>query len=251
MTSTVSRKSKKNIGSFDPGVEIDPQDAYKPVLNVERIIKTLLNDTTEMFKNDRAEATRFFTWFFDTTTDAASLVSFINAFINRPPIAKLGYSRVGADLPCFGIVLENEDEQESFMGDHVGEDGSGRDAFDYTGAFFDARYGIFVYAENPDMTAMLYQYAKAVIHAGKGFLFSCGVLTIQLSGGDLAPDDNYMPENMFVRVVHADMKHPFSAPRIRPFDRSKVKVTGIFGSDVVVDGQRGKITTYVPGEDDE
>jgi hypothetical protein len=250
MTSTPSRKSKKNIGPFDPHAATDPRDAYRPVLNVERLLKTLLNETTNMFVNDRSEAERFFTWFFDTTTDAKSLESFINAFIDRPPIARLGYARVGAELPAMGIVMENEEEADSFLGEFVGEDGEGHDAFEYTGALFNARYTVYIYASNPDMCALLYQYAKAVVHAGKGSLFACGVLTIDMSGGELAPDESYMPENMFVRALRTDMKHPFSAPRIKPFDLAKVKVTGLFGSDVVVDGQRGKITTYVPGEDD-
>ena len=246
----MTRKAVKNIGGEpDHSKPIDPAGAYTSVLMVERILKNLLNQTTEDLVADPVEARRFFDAFFDTTLGTEEIDSFLAYFINSPPRAQLGYARLGADLPILAIVLTDEDESDAFLGDYVGASEDGPNAFEHTGAFFDATYTIFVYAENPDACAILYQYAKAIVHAGKAFLFSCGVISVKLSGGELAPDENYMPENMFVRALRVSAKHPFSAPRVKPFDPRRVKVTGIFGSDILIAGQTGGVKAVIDTEE--
>jgi len=237
----MGRKDKKNIGDFevsDENLSSKPQS----VLLVERLIKNLLKTTIEDLQDDKAELTRFFSEFFDSTLSGAKeRDQFVAAFQKSPPRSILGYARRGAELPVYATVMTEETEEEAFLGDHLSDERDGSEASEETGAFFDATYTVFVYANNPDMCAILYQFGKAVIHAGKGFLFSCGVLSVQLSGGELAPDDQYMPENMFVRALRVKAKHPFAAPVLKSFDPTRLNVAGIFASDVVVDGQRGGV----------
>lgn len=246
----MTRKATKGIGGeADHETPIDPAGAYTSVLFVERILKELLNQTTGDLVADPTEARRFFDAWFDTTLTTKELDSFVNYFIKSPPLAQLGYARLGADLPILAIVLTDENEDTPLLGDYVGGSEDGSEGLEHTGTIFDATYTIFVYAENPDACAILYQYTKAVVHAGKTFLFSCGVIEASLSGGELAPDENYMPENMFVRALRVKAKHPFSSPRVKPFDPRRVQVTGIFGSDVVVEGQTGGVHAVVEIED--
>lgn len=237
----MSRKAKTNIGPFEVSAPTSATAAYESVLMVERFIKNLLRDTIEVLLKDPDELRRFFSAFFDSTIGEEELNSFVASFIKSPPRSVLGYARSGAELPIFATVLTSEEESDAFLGDFVGQHEDERSGFENTGAFFDATYSVYVYSTHPDMCAVLYQFAKAVIHAGKGFLMSNGVLEVKLGGGELAPDENYMPENMFVRVLRVTAKHPFSAPVVKPFDPTRVKVTGIFGSDVVVDGLRGGV----------
>lgn len=225
-----------------------PQDPFKPALLMERVLRALLQTTVEDWQADLDEARRYFTWFFESTAQGQKeLDSFIGSFRKSPPRAQLGYARAGASLPIWAIVLSDEEETEAFMGDYIGQDG---EMEDYEGAFFEAVYTVFTYAEHPDMAQIYYQLSKSIVTAGKGFLLSCGALEVSLSGGELAPDENYMPENMFVRALRVRMKHPFSAPRVKPADPARLR-TFIYASDVVVEGLRGGVKVYDGTEEEE
>lgn len=230
-----------NIGDIPPAGPQTPESPFRPALLMERVLKGLLQTTVDDWLADQDDARRFFSWFFDNTTQGnKDLDSFLGSFIKRPPQAQLGYARSGADLPVWAIVLSDEEETEAFLGDFIGEDGVSND---YEGAFFEAVYTVFTYAEHPDMAQIYYQLSKAIVTAGRGFLLSCGALEISLSGGELAPDVNYMPENMFVRALRVRMKHPFSAPRVKPVNPARLR-TFIYASDVVVEGMRGTVKVY-------
>jgi hypothetical protein len=114
---------------------------------------------------------------------------------------------------------------------------------EYEGSFWEAVYTVFTYSTNPDTTQIYYQLSKAIVAAGRGFLISCGALEVHLSGGELAPDENFMPENMYVRALRVRMKHPFSAPRLKPANPARLR-TFIYASDVVVEGMRGQVKVY-------
>lgn len=226
------------LGIGDP---IPEQDPFRSGLLMERIMKALLQETVDRWVKDSAEAKRFFSYFFETTVGGQKeLDSFLNAFKSKPPRTQLGYARIGAMLPLWAIVLSEETEEDAFLSDYLGQDDS---KYDFEGDFWDANYTVYTYSEHPDLTQVYYQLSKAIIAAGRPFLVSSGALTIHLSGGDLAPDENYMPENMFVRALRVRMKHQFSAPRIKPADPAKLR-TWIYASDVVVEGIQGGVKVY-------
>lgn len=229
----MNRKAK-NLAPFPKGV---PQTAKNAaVLMVERILKRLLEAAIKTLKDNPKEANRFFGHFFDISVGSAERDQFVQAFLREPPRVVLGYARSGAELPCYSIVMTSEEEAESFLGDYVGED----DEYEYLGADFDATYAIYTYASHPDMAQVLYQLSKAIVHAGKGLLFSEGALSVAISGGELAPDENYMPENMYVRILRVVVKHPYSAPQLLPADPKKLRVL-VYACDVNVDGIQGTV----------
>jgi len=245
----VSRKSKKRLmrnigGAYQSEVQLST--SADAILLVERVLLTLLRQTIDQMKGNETELTRFFSHFFDPTSGTEERDEFVQRFMARPPKATLGYARSSADFPCYAVVMESEDEGEAFIGDTVGEDRDPEhgEPVEFTGSFWDSVYTVYVYAEHPDECQMLYQVAKSIIHAGKGFLMACGVLDISLSGAELAPDESYMPDNMFVRVLRVSAKAPMSVPHLLAADPRKIRIAGIFGSDIVVDGLTGAVTAF-------
>ena len=242
---TVDRKAKRNLGVVEDEGKLTASDLDpgppQAILMVERLLRALLEDSVNQIKDDLPELRRFFNHFYGPTVDSDEVEEFVTDFHTRPPKAKLGYARSGAEVPMFAIVLSEDDEKEEFLGQHAGDGIDSDGAFDYVGSFFDSTYSIYIYASHPIQAAYLYQFAKAVVHSGKIALFNCGVQEVHLSGGELTPDEEYMPENMFVRVLRVMTKAPFTAPRFKLANPANIKVTGIFGSDVVVDGRKGGV----------
>lgn len=253
MTIPVPRKRKldRNLGGDYPreAPTVLPDAA---VLLVERFLKRLLETATEQLLKRPEDAKRFFSHFFDTTTSTTERDQFCRAFAMRPPKTVIGYARSGAEMPSWAIVMASEQEEDAFVGDEVGIVGD----VEFKGAFFSAEYDVFTYADHPDITAVLYQLSKAIVHAGKALLLQQGVLEVRLGGGDLRPDEEYMPENMYIRVLRVHTKHPYSAPLFLPSDPAKLR-TLIFANDVVMDGVRGGVIPskvvdgeVVPSDDD-
>ncbi len=230
-----ARKQKRNIGNFKP--EVVTQLPNAAVLLVERLLKSLLETAVTQLATKPDDALRYFSHFFDTTVGTEERDQFIRAFAANPPKVVIGYARSGAELPCYAIVMSSEEESDAFLNDYEGSVGD----TEYRGAFFEATYAIYVYSNHADMAQVLYQIAKAIVHSGKGLLLHEGALEVHIGGGELAPDENYMPENMFVRVLRVAIKHPYSAPRFLPSDPAKLKAY-IYAHDIVVDGVRGGVT---------
>lgn len=230
----MSRKDKKNLVPFDKGAPTTAN--YAAVLMVERILKRLMETAITMLKDNPKEATRFFSHFFDISIGTDERDQVVRAFLQAPPKVVLGYTRAGAELPCYSIVMLSEEESDAFLGDYVGTE----DDVEYLGADFDATYAIYTYATHPDMAQILYQVSKAIVHSGKGLLFHEGAMSVTLGGGELTPDENYMPENMFVRVLKVTIKHPYSAPQLLPANPKKLR-TLVYACDVNVDGIQGGV----------
>jgi hypothetical protein len=113
---------------------------------------------------------------------------------------------------------------------------------------FSQSYGIYVYAENPDVCLYLYQFAKAILIGSHVTLEGCGIIDIHLSGTELSPEETYIPENMFVRVCRISMKSLFTVPEILHPDPARVRIAGIWVNDIVVSGIRGGVRGVGNGE---
>ena len=256
----MTRKSKTPVDeNFGGELPIDTPSLstdHDSILMVERLIQSLLRSTIERLSAKASEEflIYFFSHFFEPTAGLAEVTEFVANFQKQPPKAILGYPRSTASFPCFAIIMESEQEETKFVGDFIGEtheEDDAKYAAEYVGAFYNSTYGIYIYAEHPDVCAYLYQFAKATMHASKGFLFTCGIHDMSLSGGELAPDETYIPENMFLRVLRAQISAPLTIPRFLSPDPGKVRITGIFRPDVVVDGMPSGVREYVHGETDD
>jgi hypothetical protein len=171
---------------------------------------------------------------------------YVRNFQQKPPTVVMGYPRVDtARFPCISIVLESEQENEGaldhFMGHSLMEDNPKRPE-EFVGAMFDQTFGVYIYAEHPDVCLYLYHFAKLILLGSHEVLEGCGIIDPEFSGGELAPDEGYLPENMFVRVLKVSLKSLQTVPHILRPDPSRARITGIFVDDIVVSGIRGGVS---------
>jgi len=235
------------------------------VVMAERLLLAVLRSEVDRLAADtdeaRAELNRIFGHIFDPTIGANERASFATDFQRRPPTTVLGYPRTTTEMPCFALTLESDEEGESpILGKYVGqtldgEDPPGGEDAEYEGAFFDQVYGIYVYAQHPDVCAYLYQFCKLLLFGARQALEAAGLIDLTYSGGELTPEEMYLPEDLYARVLRVRAKTMMTIPRLLLHrDGSRLRVTGIFMKDVVVDGVRGGVTPYVEvpgGESDD
>jgi hypothetical protein len=258
------RKDPSNFGTI---VSEDkcPPDAAPPSFEVaagrysvvmpERIILALLRTEADRLsdKDNETDLVRFFGHFFDPMISEAERNSYVSSFQRTPPVARLGYPRTGAKFPCFAIVMERDVEDQEALGKYLGQTRPGdpiERAEEYVGSMFEQTYGIYIYAEHPDMCLYLYHFAKAVLLGSHEVLEQCGILDPAYDGNEMIPQEEYLPENMFVRRLGVTLKSLHTIPAVLTPDPSRVRVTGIWANDVVVSGIRGGVQPIDPNEED-
>lgn len=265
----MSRKNKaalRNLGgTFGETVERyfkgpTLASARTSIVLLERLFLAILRSEIERLSEDKTELERFFSHFFDPTAGTEERDRFVDNFIRQPPVAVLGYPRTTATFPCFSIILESEEEDTTVLEDYVGQTlpgesggfpGNGREAYEYKGAVFKQSYGIYIYAQHPDVCGYLYQFAKFCMFGSHDVLVEAGMIDFTLSGGELSPEEMYLPDNMFARVLRISSTAVQSIPQLLNPDPARIKLAGVFMDDVVVDGIRGGVTPYAPEDSDD
>lgn len=233
-----------------------------PIVLPERLFKALLVSEVERFANldNESELTRFFAHMFDSTAGEEQRMQYVRNFQQNPPRVVLGYPRDTAEWPviCITHQAEEEPEDERFLGDYVGETLPGEtppggEDQEYVGALFEQVYGIYVLAGNPDITLYLYHFTKLVLLAANRLLHRAGLISLHFSGGELNPQEMLLPDSAFLRVLTLRFRSVQTIPEVlRHRDGRRLSITGIFGTDVVVNGMRGGVKSYaLTGEDDD
>ena len=193
-------------------------------------------------------------------------------FVEHPPHLIMGYARDGGPFPAWALVLGSE----SVTQDYIGEDGTGRDDegllfMDDDGNVVDAhvrrmtkRYEIYIYTDHPDITIYYYQLLKHICMASRTAFQQADLDEMVYDGADLAPDERYLPSNVYVRrlgmTVRADEEY---FEPLKSGVGAGARVSGIAVDDghslipeeivaVGPDGQpisaiKTNIITYVPG----
>jgi len=228
----------------------DLSSARKSIVNVERFLLRLLRSEVDRLAKDEALLRYYFDSVFDETIPQEEVDEYVANFIRQQPAITLGYPRTSVTFPVIAIILAEESESQNTVGDFLGEtlgDDTGSDYSDYVGAIMDAQHSVMVYAEHPDVCLYLYHFVKMIMFAGKEWLLSQGVVEVSLSGSELAPNEQYLPANIFVRTLNVRTVAPFVAPVPALTDVRKAKVVGIYMDDVVVDGVRGGVHPYPEG----
>lgn len=247
------RKDPRNFGTAvanekDASFPTDPaaNAGRYAVVMPERVILALLRSEVTRLSdsNNRDDLVRLFSHFFDPMITVEERNSYVNAFQKFPPETYLAYPRSNSKFPCYAVVLESDDETDEALDHLIGRTSENEEAERteaYPGSMFQAQYGIYVYAENPDMCLYLYHFAKAILIGSHIVLESCGIIDSKLSGTELSPEETYIPENMFVRVCRVSLKSLFTVPEILRPDPARLRITGIHANDIVVSGQRGGV----------
>jgi hypothetical protein len=68
-----------------------------------------------------------------------------------------------------------------------------------------------------------------------------GIIDPHYSGNEVAPQQEYLPQNMFVRRLGVTLQSQETSPIILAVDPLRVRLAGIFADDLVVSGIRGGV----------
>lgn len=256
---TTRRRDRKNLGGvvgIDRAVPASVAAARTNVINIERLLVALLSSEVTRLREEESLLRMYMSHLFDAVIGPQEREEFITNFMSRPPEVVLGYPRTSTQFPCFAIVLQSDQETDNFIGDFGGEtedDEESEDYLEYNAAICNNSYGLYVYAEHPDVCLYLYYIAKMIVFGAREFLLANGLTEVRVSGGEVSPDEQYLPDNMFLRVLTIEGKSIFSVPNFAIADRRRLRVLGLYRDDVVVDGVRGGVSTFEgsDGEDQE
>jgi hypothetical protein len=258
----MSRKDPANFGTVvseekcPPDTPIAVAAGRYSVVMPERVILALLRSEVARLSDtaNAADLLRFFMHFFDPMITEVERNSYVTNFQRQPPVTRLGYPRTSATLPCFAIVMERDQMDQEALGKYLGQTRPGdpqERAEEYTGSLFEQTYGIYIYAEHPDVCLYLYHFAKAVLLGSHVTLQECGIIDPQYDGNEMLPQDEYLPENMFVRRLGVTLKSLHTIPAVLAVDPGRIRVTGIWADDIVVSGIRGGVHPIGTEEDED
>lgn len=228
----------------------------------ERLFRAVLLGEVERLSKpeNQSELERFFGHFFDPTVGEQERQQYVEAFQADPPRVVLGYPRTTGSWPVISITHTGEEELQeggSFLGDHVGETLPGEHALGgedqlYKGAIWQQVYSIYILSSHPDVTLYLYHFAKLCLFGAREALEAAGINAPTYSGGELNPEEILLPDNAFARVLTIRFSTMQTVPEVFNFrDSRRLRLTGVFGPDVVVDGLRGGVHPYAPGDEDD
>jgi hypothetical protein len=78
------------------------------------------------------------------------------------------------------------------------------------GANYDVQYQLSVIAGHQDEVLYLYSVLKAILFSQKYFMEDQGLFALKISGSDFAPRTEYLPNDVFQRVMILQFTYPFS-----------------------------------------
>lgn len=230
---------------------------HAPITFGERLLRAVLRTEIERLSKDTEECRRFFSHFFDASIeDVRERDAYVTNFTEHPPDVVLGYPRTTADFPIITITLVSDEEDPDFLGKYAGQTMAGEAPDDgdqlYEGAFYRQQVQIGIMAQHPDQTLYLYHFVKLVLLGSREALEEAGLIDLHYSGAELAPNEVYAPNLLFMRALVCDFTTLQTVPKLFAYrDGRRLRLAGLFLSDVEVDGVRGGVDPYVPGEDDD
>lgn len=78
------------------------------------------------------------------------------------------------------------------------------------GANYDSQYQLDILAGNQEEVIYLYTVLKAILFAQRKFLEAQGIMSCKISGSDLAPRSELLPDEFFTRSMTVQFTYPFS-----------------------------------------
>lgn len=177
-------------------------------------------------------------------------------FTDKPPKVFHGYARTDATPPFIAIVLADERETDSVLGDEAGIIANEEDAdygCDQYTAFWNHTYHLMCIAEHPEACQYVYEVAKAIILEAKPTFIPEGIYDSQVSGAELLPDPRFIPEHWFLRQITFSCKRELLTV-VKGSNAGKAwTVSGIHvdreGSPSDVGGVKTLVKPVVGGED--
>ena len=147
--------------------------------------------------------------FYSFGLDQTEVRSIREWFLAAQPSVNQAYPRHGVSkFPGVFIVLEEEKEQQKFLDDSGGifslEEAEASNLLELAGvevksSIYQFVHHLLIVADNPDKCLYLYQIIRYFLTRQRDELENLGLLHSQFSGGDAAPNPDYLPETFFVR----------------------------------------------------
>jgi hypothetical protein len=78
------------------------------------------------------------------------------------------------------------------------------------GANYDSQYQLEILAGNQEEVIYLYTVLKAILFAQRKFFEAQGIMALKISGSDLAPRSELLPDEIFTRSMTLQFVYPFS-----------------------------------------
>ena len=141
------------------------------------------------------------------------ITAFQRAFTDHPTPVIHQFARTNTRWPCWAIVLGDEHEDMSLMGQFAGRMVSNAEAAEGSsaaphdpdgdapvmGAFEAHTFHVFSYAEHPDFALLMYYAAKAFVRRAHPQFVAAGIHGLKLSGGDIGGEEEFYPPQVYVR----------------------------------------------------
>lgn len=243
------RKSKDNFGGkYESGIK-DPSvpiaASRTGVTSVEVMLYQILAHELDSLSKDAAKRDAYLSHLFDPVAGEDMRKMIATSLEKRPPMVVYGYPRINAELPCVAIVLEDEHSAQEVLGNYLGETAEGEttdDPAEYVGGFWEHTFALLVYTEHPQITAGLYHVVKAILVSSDHVLELGGFQQPSFTGGELGPEQEFIPENVFARVLKVNGRTVFAVPEYGR-DPARYRVT-VHADDVIVDSVRGGVHTF-------
>lgn len=173
----------------------------------------------------------------------------------KSPTLVHGYARTGGPFPCIALTLGGED----IATDYLGRDASMLDSEeDYyldpeDGRVVDPHirrlrytFNLLIHAQHPDVCVWYYHLLKQIIMSAHAELETRNVEDLVFSGRDMAPDQRYLPDDIFTRMLTVTCEGDETWEAALP-DFAQ-RVTGIFSTDgtsgLAEAGETAAITAY-------
>jgi hypothetical protein len=222
---------------------------------IHRYIHHILTTGVALYKADTRLVDDLFQELYELeTTEIAAIKTY---FLANGLNVYNGYPRRDSKIPYVAIILAQETESETFIGDYAGmitEDGHALYGADVEGSIWNHVFHLPIVSEHPDVTSYYYELVKTLLLVGLRYLTDQECFQFSFSGMDLAPDPKYIPEHLFVRQLVFSCQRQFS--RIDRDSRltKAFQVAGIHidssGSPSDVGGVETLVTPYTVGDDD-
>lgn len=180
-----------------------------------------------------------------TKVELASVKTY---FMNKGLNVINGYPRSDSIYPLVAIILSEDSEVETFLNDEAApifEEDSPYFHMDLKSSIWEYTYQLLVLTEHPDITAYYYEIIKSILLLGYELLVDLGCYDFNLSGGELAPDPRYIPEQFFARQLTFRLRAEFQRYDKDSKYKKAFKIEGIHIDKTASNYDTGDVETNV------
>lgn len=220
---------------------------------IHKIIHQVLTEKITDIQNNLSLLDDLFTNNFELT--ATELAAIKTYFTSKGFSVVNGYPKTDAKFPLVAIILQSEREVTNFLGESGGQIIDDTDPYynaDVLSSVWEHVYNLAIYTEHPDITAYYYELVKYILFANLAVFNDYGCHNYHFAGMDLAPDPNYLIENLFARQFIFTCHREFQEIDAASLASKAFQIAGVHlepdDENAEVGDVKTLITTYSEGD---